>query len=316
MGDKTGIGWTNATWNWALGCTQIPGPHGAPSGCDNCYAKYRELDTRQRANPKSVRYGLPFEVVTTHQDRMTIPMRWTAPKLIFVNSLSDVFHIDISDSWIDQMLAVMAICPQHRFQVLTKRPERMGRYLRGVRNSQGGAARIMLALGQITAVAEKQCGRKPNLDDVETVRAWIADGMPNVWWGTSVCTNVDAWRADQLREVPSDNRFLSLEPLLGPVDAVKFDGIGWVIAGGESGSDRIMQIEWARDIRDRCKAAGIPFFFKQWGDWTPNFGTAREEKYLDGNFYGKVGKKEAGNVLDGELHEAFPPGLTLAGAMT
>ncbi len=222
MADKSAIEWTDATWNPTTGCTQIPGPRGGPSGCDNCYAKTL-IDLRQSKNPKSPRYGKPFETVMLHESRLTQPLRWKRPRRIFVNSLSDVFHPDVPEDFIAQIFDVMVSAHWHAFQVLTKRPDRMRR---------------------------------------------IAPTTPasNIWLGASVCSNDDAWRADALRATPAVIRFLSVEPLLGPVDRVDLDGIDWLIAGGESGKGaRPMNTAWVRDLRDRCVARNIPFFFKQWG---------------------------------------------------
>jgi len=302
----TGIGWTHRpgtkgeTWNPTTGCTQIPGAKGGPSGCDNCYAKYSVIDTRQRFNPKSVRFGKAFEEVMVHPERLDAPLRWTKPRTIFVNSLSDLFHADIPDDFVYKVLDVVAKSPQHTFQVLTKRPERMSRLL----------SRWYLGMSNPTL-------------------------LPNLWLGVSIATNADAWRVAHLRTTPALVRFFSLEPLLGPVDQVPFEGIDWIIAGGESGRNaRPMHPDWVRGIRDRCADLGIPFFFKQWGDWVPrewknDGGThaiAIDDEICEFNHHpnsdarspvapdnsrkwqalARVGKHAAGNMLDGMKHEVFP----------
>lgn len=259
MGDNSKISWTDATWNPTTGCTQIPGPHGGPSGCDHCYAKTL-INTRQIANPTSVRFGHEFGEVMLHPERLDQPLKWRRPRRIFVNSLSDLFHKDIPPGFIAQVFDVMEKAHWHTFQVLTKRPERMARLMRGAKGPS-----------------------------------------PNVWLGTSICSNDDAWRADELRNTPAAVRFLSLEPLLGPVDQVDFTDIGWVIVGGESGPGaRPMNLDWAREVRNRCltlhpmrRTPGIPFFLKQ-------LGGERNKRAED----------EA--VLDGRLWAEFPPVVTHA----
>lgn len=235
MSENSKIQWTTHTWNPTTGCTQIPGVGGSPSGCDKCYAK-RQLDTRFRANPKSPRFGLPFETVLTHPNRLATPEKWKSPALIFVNSVSDLFHADIPEAFIDEVFATMLHDANwHTYQILTKRPERMQRYMR----SFSGPAI-----------------------------------PPNVWLGTSISTNADAWRSTMLAKTNAAIRFLSVEPMLGPVNDVPLVGIDWVIAGGESGPGaRPMHEVWVRELRDRCERAGIAFFFKQWGAWVPANGS-------------------------------------------
>jgi protein gp37 len=170
----------------------------------------------------------PGFAVTTHPEALEQPRRWRAPRTVFVNSMSDLFHARVPRDFIRQVFDVMVSTPQHTYQVLTKRPLR--------------AARIADEL------------------------TWPA----NVWLGVSVEAMDVAHRVDHLRRVPAAVRFLSCEPLLGPLDGLKLEGIDWVIAGGESGPNyRPMDIRWARGIRDQCIDAGVPFFFKQWDGRTP-----------------------------------------------
>jgi protein gp37 len=168
--------------------------------------------------------------ISTHDDALTIPRRWAAPRTVFVNSMSDLFHARVPDEFIQEVFAVMAETPRHKYQLLTKRPKRAAR---------------------------------------------LADKLPwpaNVWMGTSVESQDQAWRVDALREVPAAVRFLSIEPLLGPV-RLDLTGIHWVIVGGESGHRaRPMDPEWVRDLRNACVDAGVAFFFKQWGGRTPKAG--------------------------------------------
>jgi protein gp37 len=267
MSDKSGIEWTDATWNPVTGCTQIPGVKGRPSGCDNCYAK-RLNDTRMIANPRSVRFGHPFETVLLHPERLELPLRWS-PRRIFVNSLSDLFHPDVPDEFIARVFAIMICSPQHTFQVLTKRPERMKRFMdnlgRGPHALGAGKTIGMVRSLPVTiegdkayAIAKMSTGSRA---EYRVEYAWPA---PHIQLGTSIATSDDAWRSFQLGHTRAAVRFLSVEPLVGPVDAMHLENVDWVIVGGESGKGwRPMDFAWARDVRDRCRARGIPFFFKQ-----------------------------------------------------
>lgn len=214
MSDKSAIEWTNATWNPVRGCTKIS------PGCKHCYAE--RFAERFRGVP-----GHPFEHGFDPRlvpSALTLPLTWKTPRLVFVNSMSDLFHEDVSDEYVEQVFEVMERARQHQFQLLTKRVERMVRF------------------------TEKR--RVP----------------PNVWTGVSVETADYVWRVRLLRRVPAAIRFISAEPLLGPIRRLPLKGIHWVIVGGESGPyARPMQEEWAISIRDRCRDAGVPFFFKQWG---------------------------------------------------
>lgn len=231
MGDRTGIQWTDATWNPMTGCTKVS------AGCDNCYAlvvaqrKTRDLylahdpvkDTpANRADPFAPRFW---------EDRLDMPIRWRQPRRIFVNSMSDVFHAHFSIEMIQRVFEVMNRAHWHHFQVLTKRPERALRF------------------------ADKL--------------TW----GDNIWLGTSIESMDVARRAAALGETPAAVRFISAEPLLGPLDALDLRGIDWVIGGGESGQGyRTCDPEWARGLRDNCCASGVAFFWKQWGGVTPKSG--------------------------------------------
>lgn len=220
MSDKTKIEWTDATWNPVSGCTLVS------PGCDHCYAE--RIAERFRGVPGHY-YEHGFDV-TLRPDKLSDPLRWKRPRRIFVNSMSDLFHKDVPDEYIAKVFAVMQEAKQHVFQVLTKRPERMKRFLsRGI------------------------------LPDV-------MPKMHHIWLGTSVENADYAWRADMLRATPAAVRFLSLEPLLGHIPALVLRDMDWVIVGGESGPGaRELNPDWVRDIRDDCAAMSIPFFFKQWG---------------------------------------------------
>jgi protein gp37 len=230
MADGTAIEWTEATWNPTTGCDKVS------VGCDNCYAltlskRLKAMGADKYQNDGDPRTSGPGFGVTVHPDSLFTPYTWRQPKIVFVNSMSDLFHAKIPLDFVRQVFAVMADTPQHTYQVLTKRSARLRK------------------------VADR-------LD-------WPA----NVWMGVSV-ENEDAMsRIDDLRSVPAGVKFLSCEPLLGPLPGIDLDGIDWVIAGGESGSNhRPIQPEWVTDIRDACQAARVPFFFKQWGGRTPKAG--------------------------------------------
>jgi protein gp37 len=216
MSDRSSIEWTDATWNPVTGCTEVS------PGCDNCYA--RTFAERWRGIP-----GHPYEQgfdLRLWPERLDQPSRWTKPRVIFVNSMSDLFHQDVPDDYIDRVFEAMRRAPQHQFQVLTKRPGRMASLLQRIQPIP----------------------------------------LPHVWLGTSVESEAYTWRVDKLRATPAALRFVSLEPLLGPLTSLDLSGVGWVIVGGESGHGaRPMDIEWARDIRDQCAAAAVPYFFKQTG---------------------------------------------------
>jgi len=219
------IEWTDATWNPVTGCTKVS------PGCDNCYAeRFAERWRGVRGNYFSNGFDL-----TLRPNMLPRPDQWRGSKRIFVNSMSDLFHRDVPDEYIDRVCEVMERVDRHVYQLLTKRPERMMRYTR----KRYGA------------------GRAP----------------AHIWLGTSVESNAYAWRVDMLRRCSATVRFLSMEPLIGAVDAVALDSIDWVIVGGESGPGRRpMSVSWVRDVRDRCVTAGIAFFFKQWH----KAGTGRE----------------------------------------
>jgi protein gp37 len=228
------IEWTDATWNPTTGCTKVS------PGCDRCYAE--RFAERWRGLP-----GNYFEAgfdLTLRPNMLSRPWQWRTAKRIFVNSMSDLFHQQVPDDYIDQVFETMELVDRHVYQVLTKRPERMRRYLR---------------------------------------RRYVARSAPaHIWLGVSVERNEFAWRADMLRDCPATVRFLSLEPLIGSVDAVRLDEITWVIVGGESGPGRRqMDAAWVRDVRDRCGSRGIAFFFKQWH----KAGTGRE---LDGRTWDEL----------------------------
>ena len=240
MGLKTGIEWTDATWNPVTGCTKVS------AGCDNCYAemlarrRLAHLYTRQapavdiplnRADPFAVRLW---------PERLKHPAGWAGPRMVFVNSMSDLFHHDVPDRFVLRVFEVMLEVDRHVYQVLTKRPSRAVRFWK----------RFGTALGFST----------------------VPD---HIWIGTSVENQDVAYRVRQLCLLPAEVRFLSCEPLLGPL-APPLEGIHWVIVGGESGPNRrAMEPAWAERLRDQCVRSDVPFFFKQWGGRTPKAGGRR-----------------------------------------
>ena len=225
MADNSTIEWTDATWNPVTGCTKIT------AGCDNCYAA--RFSERFRGVP-----GHPFEHgfdLVLRPDRLRQPLAWRRPRMIFVNSMSDLFHKAVPREFIDCVFETMEAAGQHVFQVLTKRSTLMRSYLH-----------------------HRYADREP---------------PAHIWFGVSVEDGKAKARVDHLRTSPAAVRFLSAEPLIGPVGDINLTGIHWVIAGGESGPGaRPMRIEWAREVRDRCAEQGVAFFFKQWGGFRPKSG--------------------------------------------
>ena len=250
MSDATAIEWTDATWNPTTGCDRVS------PGCDHCYALTLARRLRAAGNPRyqvdgNPRTSGPGFGLTLHWDKLEDPLRWRRSRRVFVNSMSDLFHAEVPEAFTVAAFDAMRRAPQHRFQILTKRPGRMASILRRLQS----------------------------------------DPLPNVWVGTSV--EDQRWadiRLPKLLETPAAVRFLSCEPLLGPVDLSRWlraapHGIDWVIVGGESGlKARPMHPDWTRTLRDQCVAAGVPFFFKQWGGRTPKAG-GRE---LDGRTWDEM----------------------------
>lgn len=247
MSTNSAIEWTEATWNPTTGCDRTS------PGCDNCYAltlakRLKAMGSSKYQADGDPRTSGPGFKLTIHDDALEIPGSWRTPRMIFVNSMSDLFHPDVPFEFIERVFAVMADNPRHTFQVLTKRSKRLAK------------------IG-------------PRL-------SW----PPNVWMGVSVETAKYVFRLNHLRSVDAAVRFVSAEPLLGPLDNLNLEGIDWVIAGGESGANaRPMQYEWVTELRDGCTSADVAFFFKQWGGRTPKAG-GRE---LDGALWDQLPVKAA-----------------------
>lgn len=240
MPTKSKIEWTEMTWNPVTGCTKVS------QGCKHCYAE--RMAARLTAMG-SDRYRNGFQV-TLHPDLVDVPRRWRQPRVVFVNSMSDLFHDDVPLVYIRRVFATMRDCPRHTFQVLTKRSERLAELA-------------------------------PQLP-------WPA----NVWMGVSVEDARVLGRVAYLQAVPAAVRFLSLEPLIGPLNALPLEDIHWVIVGGESGPKaRPMRKDWVDSIHRQCRAAGVPFFFKQWGG---------------------VRKDLTGRKLNGQVYDELPGVLQLA----
>ena len=240
MATLSSIEWTEKTWNPVTGCTKIS------PGCKFCYAE-RLAKRLQGMGVENYRNG--FEV-TMHEKALDIPLKWKKPSVIFVNSMSDLFHPDVPVDFILKVFKVMNEADWHEYQVLTKRPERVL--------------------------------------ELDGILPWT----PNIWMGTSVESQKYTSRIDVLRQTRAHLKFLSLEPLLGPLDSLNLKKIDWVIAGGESGfRPRPMKEEWVISIRDQCRRQRVPFFFKQWGGRS---------------------KKQTGRTLQGRTWNEMPKGVALA----
>ena len=245
MGSKSSIEWTEATWNPVVGCTVIS------PGCTNCYAmrmakRLEAMGQLKYAGTTHMSGGRPKwnSVVRLDEESLSIPKNWKIGRMIFVNSMSDLFHENVSLDFIQRVFDTMHETPQHIYQILTKRAER--------------------------------------LEELSNYLDWPV----NVWMGVSIENADYMYRADHLRRTSVAIKFLSLEPLLGPLEDMNLKGIDWIIAGGESGPGaRTMKPSWVRSIRDQCKAKGVAFHFKQWGG---------------------INKKKTGRQLDGRTWDEFP----------
>lgn len=356
MADNTAIEWTHRpgtvgeTWNPTTGCDKISPGCGLPrwpgDAKGGCYAmtmakRLKAMGQEKYQTDGDPRTSGPGFGVAVHEDALTIPQRWRKPRTVFVNSMSDLGHARVPREFVARVFAVMAATPQHTYQILSKRPERMARMLEGAKLNGFWDAMVKELL--------LRTGR----------RGAVAWPLPNVWIGTSIELDEYAHRADRLRETPAAVRFISAEPLLGPLPNLDLTGIHWLIAGGESGPDaRPMHPDWVRNLRDRCAAADVPFFFKQWGEWLPvaveddpqfsggrafncprggraaaairerstrpyTSGITRPMRAGDINGHGhmldndtiavRVGKKDAGRELDGRTWDEYPEPVTAGG---
>lgn len=284
--NTTRIEWTDTTWNPVTGCDKVS------PGCDHCYAmslapRLKAMGSRKYQRDGDPRTSGPGFGVTTHPELLAQPLAWRTPRRVFVNSMSDLFHSEIPDEFIAAVFATMALTPQHTYQVLTKRHGRM---------------RSLLSSTDFWRIVGYRCDDAGHPD----LAPDSLNPSPNVWLGVSVEDQKRAMlRVPALLDTPAAVRFLSMEPLLGPVtlrnldqrgpgelryDALVAPGIDWVIVGGESGPEhRPMDPMWPRALRDQCTAAGVPFFFKQWGGRTP---------------------KANGRELDGRTWDEYPQAVT------
>ena len=314
MSDKSSIEWTDASWNPLRGqnarhtCARIS------PGCDNCYAA--TMTRRGLGGTAAIDYGrgeTPNDPSRLDEKALMQPHRWKEPRRIFVCSMTDIAGSWVQCEWFHAMWTVMAETPRHTYQVLTKRPSRLKQLIEWFQEDAHGF------------------GPYP---------------LPNVWIGTSIESDAYTWRGNVLRAIPAAARWISAEPLLGPLDSLDLAGIDWLVAGGESGPGaRPMHPDWARDLRDRCQASGTAFHFKQWGAWLPgqndphpaqSWGIVHwqdgvwkprqpklPEAYVTWNADGemrtgfrpptpvaafaiRVGKKAAGRLLDGRTWDDYP----------
>jgi protein gp37 len=248
---STAIEWTDETWNPTTGCDRVS------PGCTNCYAmtlakRLKAMGSARYQNDGDPRTSGPGFALTLHPDALERPFHWRKPRKVFVNSMSDLFHSDVPADFIAEVFAVMVAASRHTYQVLTKRPQRMA---------------ALVGDDGFRALVERIVHERY---ETHMFAGWP---YPSIWLGTSIETDSLSFRARRLAETPAAVRFLSCEPLLGPLPSLELDGIDWVIVGGESGHGaRPVATEWVRDIRDRCVAAGVPFLFKQWGGRTPKAG--------------------------------------------
>lgn len=241
MGANSAIEWTESTWNPVTGCTKIS------PGCKHCYAERMAKRLHAMGQPN---YRNNFRL-TLQPHALELPLTWKKPQVIFVNSMSDLFHKNVPVEFILQVFEVMGRANWHKYQILTKRADR--------------------------------------LEEINSLLPW----QPHIWMGVSVESDSYRFRIDHLRRTDAHTKFLSLEPLLGPLDNLNLNKIDWVIVGGESGPGaRPMNVEWVTSIRDQCVRANVPFFFKQWGG---------------------VNKKRTGRTLEGHLWNQMPRGLPVAG---
>jgi len=382
MSDNTKIEWTDATWNPVTGCSVVS------PGCTNCYAMGL-AGTRLSKHPS--RAGLTQFTkagpiwngkVRLNEDWLTQPLKWKRPRMIFVCAHGDLFHESVPDAWIDRVFAVMALCPQHTFQVLTKRAKRMREYMTSNRRDAWSIAAD--PMGEFAPLSPQEYADRahiavsvPTKECIRWESVFSRFPLPNVWLGVSAEDQARAnERVPELLATPATVRFVSAEPLLAAIDFNKIDiaawlrryrpdsdiglnandpdmrfpllspfehfgsgasypGLDWIIVGGESGANaRPMHPDWARSIRDQCAAAGVPFFFKQWGEWETAIDRERDDPdwrkdyscdYIDHGksrwlnlaggrgFHGerfhvmrRVGKSLAGRLLDDRTHDDMP----------
>jgi protein gp37 len=278
MTDRSAIEWTETTWNPTTGCDRIS------PGCDRCYAltlaaRLKAMGQAKYQHDGDLRTSGPGFGVTVHPEALLEPLGWRKSRKVFVDSMADVLHARVPIDFVAQVWAVMALTPQHIYQVLTKRPARYAKILDGPCGCGGGHRPGI----HFRSLVQDHARRLRPGCEVDLISRWP---LENVWLGTSIENDDYVGRADALRAAPATIRFLSLEPLLGPLPSLDLAGIDWVIVGGESGpGHRPLDLDWVRDLRDRCVELRIPLFFKQVGGRTP---------------------KAGGRLLDGRTWDQFP----------
>ncbi|WP_027185577.1 phage Gp37/Gp68 family protein [Desulfovibrio inopinatus] len=370
MADNTKINWADATWNPIIGCSKI-----SPA-CDNCYAE--RTACRLAQNPKTADTYSQVVGCTSKawngktafvESALEIPLHWKRPRRIFVGSMTDIFHPTVQDEWLDHVFAVMALCPQHTFMVLTKRPEGMREYVEQG-EKRNWAEHLSDVAMDITHNEEAECQVYNSINGNLVGKMNVGWPMRNVWLGVTVENQQMAdYRIPILLNTPAAVRFVSCEPLLGKVnlhrymmltednqDIEHFDrhgwaydswsggfwgthdstyspepGLHWAICGGESGPNaRPMHPDWVRSLRDQCGAANVPFWFKQWGEWTCTYDRdddpdwrnlpkdkSKKQRFMNlaggHGFHGervvfmeRVGSKKSGRLLDGAEHNGLP----------
>ena len=344
MSATTTIEWTDKSWNPVRGCDLVS------AGCTNCYAMHfahrfsgegQPYEGLTRLGPRGPVWTGKVRQVPESLDE---PLRWRKPCRVFVNSMSDLFHEDVSDQFIAAVFGIMAMAPHHTFQILTKRPARMVAWFEWLKAEYDGPCDQNAVLQ--TSLGDYARWNHDRYDDQCEAMLDADWPLPNVWLGVSVENQVTAdERIPKLLETPAAIRFISAEPLLGPIDldarelicATWRKGLtigtylDWVIVGGESGHGaRPMHPEWARSIRDQCQAGAVPFFWKQWGEWLPmdqqprsleypeivadnypglpkgGYPESRCHRWPDATDSYRVGKRFAGRLLDGVEHNEFP----------
>ncbi|TQV85221.1 phage Gp37/Gp68 family protein [Exilibacterium tricleocarpae] len=306
MADKTGIEWTDTTWNPIRGCSRVS------EGCRNCYAETVANRFKRSGQPyhgliaKGGQWNGEVKLVDY---KLEDPLHWIKPRRVFVNSMSDLFHEKVPEDYIWNVFAVMALTPRHTFQILTKRPERMLKFMQHLNSSPD-------YLGDVAA-------QYVEYDKIPEHKHWPPR---NIWLGVSVEDQLTAdYRIALLMESPAAVRWVSIEPMIGGVNLKKiavgggyvdaligarpaWHPLDWVVVGGESGHNaRPMQADWVRNIRDQCADTKTAFFFKQWGAWAPNWYNDDNGNMIPGSeWLDRTGQKKAKPVLDGREHTEWP----------
>jgi protein gp37 len=328
---KTEIEWATDTWNPTTGCDRVS------PGCDNCYAlgmakRLKAMGSADYQTDGDPATSGPGFGLAMHEHRIDQPRRWKKPRLIFVNSMSDLFHQDVTDEFLRRVFDVMEQADHHTYQILTKRHARMRSFVQRRMDAKRAYA------DQFADCPTEAMRTSPA---AKWARAAAENPPAHIWLGVSI--EDQKWadiRGEALRQTPAAVRFFSAEPLLGPI-VTDLTGIDWVIVGGESGPKaRPMHPDWARSLRDQCQAAGVPLLFKQWGEWQDgshdprtqhgpdhiihrdgrhvlaheyqgsDLARGRSEDRIGACFISRVGKKAAGRLLDGRIWDEYPREVT------